>query len=160
VGGRYSALSNFGIVPSAVMGLDVERLFDEAERMLHACAPGVPAAENPGLVLGTILGVAATKGVDKLTIAASPGIHDLGAWLEQLIAESTGKEGRGIVPVDRERLAAPSAYGEDRLFPYVRLDEARCAAQDAAVEVLEKAGRPVVRIHVATKYDLAEEFVR
>jgi transaldolase/glucose-6-phosphate isomerase len=160
IGGRYSALSNFGMVPAAVMGLDYERLLDEAERMLHACAPGVPAAENPGLVLGTILSVAATRGIDKLTIAASPGIYDLGAWLEQLIAESTGKQGQGIVPVDRERLAAPAAYGDDRLFAYVRLDEAPDAAQDAAIEALEKAGRPVVRIHVATKYDLAEEFIR
>jgi transaldolase/glucose-6-phosphate isomerase len=160
IGGRYSALSNFGMVPAAVLGLDFERLLDEAERMLHACAPGVPAADNPGLALGTILGVAATRGIDKLTLAASPGIYDLGAWLEQLIAESTGKDGKGIIPVDRERLAPPAAYGDDRLFVYVRLDEAPDAAQDAAVDALEKAGRPVVRIHVATKYDLAEEFVR
>jgi len=148
------------MVPAAVMGLDVERLLDEAERMLHACAPGVPAAENPGLALGTILGVAATQGIDKLTIAASPGIHDLGAWLEQLIAEPTGKQGKGIIPVDRERLASPSAYGDDRLFAYLRLDEAPDADQDAAVQALEQAGKPVVRIHVATKYDLAEEFIR
>jgi transaldolase/glucose-6-phosphate isomerase len=160
IGGRYSALSNFGMVPAAVMGLDVERLLDEAERMLHACAPGVPAEENPGLVLGTIMGVAHNKGIDKLTLAASPGIHDLGAWLEQLLAESTGKEGKGIVPVDRERLAGPEAYGDDRLFAYLRLEDAPDAAQDAAVEALEKAGKPVVRIRVATKYDLAEEFVR
>jgi transaldolase/glucose-6-phosphate isomerase len=160
IGGRYSALSNFGMVPAAVMGLDFERLLDEAERMLHACAPGVPAAENPGLVLGTILGLAAARGIDKLTIAASPGIHDLGAWLEQLIAESTGKDGKGIVPVDREGIASPAGYGDDRLFVYLRLDEAPDAAQDAAVEALETAGRPVVRIHVATRYDIAEEFVR
>jgi transaldolase/glucose-6-phosphate isomerase len=160
IGGRYSALSNFGMVPAAVMGLEVERLLDEAERMLHACAPGVPAAENPGLVLGTILGIAATKGIDKLTIAASPGIHDLGAWLEQLIAESTGKEGKGIIPVDRERLASASAYGDDRIFAYLRLDEAPDPAQDAAVQALEQAGKPVVRIHVSTKYDLGEEFIR
>ncbi len=160
IGGRYSALSHFGMVPAAVMGLDTERLLDEADRMLHACAPGVPAAENPGLVLGIILGVLASRGIDKLTIVASPGIHDLGAWLEQLIAESTGKEGKGIIPVDRERLAAPGAYGEDRLFAYLRLDEAPDAAQDAALEALEKAGRPVVRIQVATRYDLAEEFLR
>jgi transaldolase/glucose-6-phosphate isomerase len=160
VGGRYSALSNFGMIPAAAMGLDVHRLLDEAHRMLHACAPGVPAEENPGLVLGTILGAAAAQGIDKLTIVASPGIHDLGAWLEQLIAESTGKEGKGIIPVDRERLGPPSAYGEDRLFAYLRLQEAPDAAQDAAVAALEKAGRPVVRIEVATTYDLGEEFVR
>ena len=160
IGGRYSALSNFGLVPAAVMGLDVEHLLDEAERMLHACAPGVPAEENPGLVLGTILGLAANAGIDKLTLVASPGLHDLGAWLEQLIAESTGKEGKGIIPVDRERLARPTSYGDDRLFAYLRLEEAADAAQDAAVLALEKAGKPVVRIGVATKNDLAEEFVR
>ncbi len=160
IGGRYSALSNFGMVPAAVMGLDVERLLDEAERMLHACAPGVPAEENPGLVLGTILGLAASRGQDKLTLFASPGLHDLGAWLEQLLAESTGKEGKGIIPVDRERPGPPEAYGDDRVFAYLRLEEAPSAAQDAAVTALEKAGHPVVRIHVATKYDLAEEFVR
>ena len=160
IGGRYSALSNFGMVPAAVMGLDVEKLLDEAERMQQACMPGVPAAENPGLVLGTILGCLALRGVDKLTLVASPGVHDLGAWLEQLIAESTGKEGKGIIPVDRERVGPPSAYGEDRLFCYLRLESAPDAAQDAAVAALEKAGKPVVRISVATPYDLGEEFFR
>ncbi len=160
IGGRYSALSNFGMVPAAAMGLDIERLLDEADRMLSACAPGVPAAENPGLVLGTILGVLATKGIDKLTLIASPGIYDLGAWLEQLIAESTGKEGKGIIPVDRESVGPPAAYGEDRVFAYLRLASAPDAAQDAALSALEKAGKPVVRIEVATTYALAEEFVR
>ena len=160
IGGRYSALSNFGMVPAAAMGLDVERLLDEAERMVHACAPGVPAEENPGLVLGAILGLAHNKKIDKVTIAASPGIYDLGAWLEQLLAESTGKEGKGIVPVDRERLGPPDAYGDDRVFAYLRLEDGADAAQDAAIAALEKAGKPVVRIRVASKYDLAEEFVR
>src|SRR5207247_1949145 len=105
IGGRYSALSNFGIVPAAVMGLDVRRLLDGARRMRAACAPETPAAENPGVVLGTVLGVLANRGIDKATLVASPGIHDLGAWLEQLIAESTGKRGKGIIPVDREKLA-------------------------------------------------------
>jgi transaldolase / glucose-6-phosphate isomerase len=160
IGGRYSALSNFGMVPAAVIGLDVERLLDEAARMVTACAPGVPAGENPGLVLGTILGVAATHGMDKLTLIASPGIYDLGAWLEQLIAESTGKEGKGIIPVDREAVGAPTVYANDRVFAYLRLEDAPDAEQDAAVAALENAGRPVVRIRVATRYDLAEEFVR
>ena len=160
IGGRYSALSNFGMVPAAAMGLNVDKLLDEAERMLHACAPGVPADDNPGLVLGTILGVAATQGADKLTLISSPGIYDLGAWIEQLIAESTGKQGHGIIPVDRETVGAPSVYGNDRIFAYLRLEDAPDAAQDAAVDALEKAGRPVVTIRVATKYDLAEEFVR
>jgi transaldolase/glucose-6-phosphate isomerase len=160
IGGRYSALSNFGMAPAAVVGLDVAKLLGGAERMLSACAPGVAAAENPGLVLGTILGLAAKSGRDKLTLVASPGIHDLGAWLEQLIAESTGKEGKGIIPVDREALAAPSAYGDDRVFAYLRLEDAPDAAQDAAVAALERAGKPVVRIRVPTQYDLAAEFVR
>jgi transaldolase/glucose-6-phosphate isomerase len=160
IGGRYSALSNFGMVPAAAMGLDVERLLDEAERMLQACAPVVPVAENPGLALGVTLGVLARHGIDKLTLVASPAIHDLGAWLEQLIAESTGKNGKGIVPVDRETVAAPDHYGKDRLFVYIRLTDNADAAQDTAVEALQKAGQPVVRIDVATKYDLGEEFIR
>lgn len=160
IGGRYSALSNFGMVPAAAAGMDVERLLDEAARMLQACAPGVPAAENPGLALGTLLGVAASRGVDKLTLLASPGIAALGAWLEQLVAESTGKQGRGIIPVDREAAGPPAAYGADRLFAYLRLEEDPDPAQDAAVEALERAGLPVVRIAVATRHDLAEEFIR
>jgi transaldolase/glucose-6-phosphate isomerase len=160
IGGRYSALSNFGMVPAAVMGLNIEHLLVEADRMMRACGPAVPAAENPGLMLGVILGVLANKGIDKLTFVTSPGIHDLGAWLEQLIAESTGKNGKGIIPVDRERTAGPDQYGDDRLFAYLRLGEAPDAEQDAAIAALEKAGKPVVRIDVAARLDLAEEFVR
>jgi len=160
IGGRYSALSNFGIAPAAIMGLDIERLLEEADRMLHACAPGVPAEENPGLVLGTIIGVLAGAGLDKLTLITSPGLSSLGAWVEQLIAESTGKQGRGVIPVDREQVAAPDRYGPDRLFVYIRFADGAEAAQDAAVRALEDAGRPVVRIDVATRYDLAEEFMR
>jgi transaldolase/glucose-6-phosphate isomerase len=160
IGGRYSALSNFGMVPAAVMGLDVERLLEGAAGMLNACAPTALAAQNPGLVLGTILGVAAQRGMDKLTLVASPGIRDLGAWLEQLVAESTGKQGKGIIPVDRERLAAPGAYSSDRVFAYLRLDSAPDSAQDVAVAALQEAALPVVTIRVATIEDLAQEFVR
>lgn len=160
IGGRYSALSNFGMVPAAVMGLDVERLLGEAARMKAACAPGVPAAENPGLVLGTILGVLGNRGIDKVTLAASPGILDLGAWLEQLIAESTGKEGKGLIPVDREKLAPPEAYGDDRVFAYLRLEEAPDAAQDAALGAIEASGRPVIRLAVPTRASIAGEFFR
>ena len=160
IGGRYSALSNFGLVPAAVMGLDVGRLLDHAAEMLNACAPTAPAADNPGLVLGTILGIAANRGVDKLTIVASPDIYDLGAWLEQLIAESTGKDGKGIIPVDREALGPPEVYGDDRLFAYLRLEDAPDAEQDAAIAALGQAGRPIVTIRVATKYALSEEFIR
>jgi transaldolase/glucose-6-phosphate isomerase len=160
IGGRYSALSDFGMVPAAVMGLDIARFLDSTQNMVHACSACVPVAENPGVVLGAILGTAAVQGRDKLTIIASPGIHDLGAWLEQLIAESTGKEGKGIVPVDREALAAPAAYGADRLFVYVRLATGADAAQDRGIEALAKAGHPVVRIEVADPYDLGQEWFR
>ena len=148
------------MVPAAVMGLDVERLLGEAARMKAACAPGVPAAENPGLVLGTILGVLGNRGIDKVTFVASPGIRDLGAWLEQLIAESTGKEGKGLIPVDRERLAPPESYGDDRVFAYLRLEEAPDPAQDEFVGVLESVGRPVVRLAVPTRASIAGEFFR
>jgi transaldolase/glucose-6-phosphate isomerase len=160
IGGRYSALSDFGLVPAAIMGVDVPKFLDRAEEMVQACASSVPVEENPGVVLGTILGVAHDQGRDKLTLIISPGIGDLGGWIEQLIAESTGKEGKGIIPVDREALAAPSVYGNDRLFVYVRLEAAPDRTQDAAVEALEGAGHPVVRIAVDEIYDLGEEFFR
>ena len=161
IGGRYSVLSDFGLVPAAIMGVDVARFLDRAEEMVCACMPSVPVEENPGAVLGTILGVAASQfGRDKLTIVASPAIRDFGAWLEQLVAESTGKEGKGVIPIDREALGRPDVYGGDRLFVYVRLLSAPDAAQDAAVEALERAGHPVVRIAVDDPYDLGEEFFR
>jgi transaldolase/glucose-6-phosphate isomerase len=128
--------------------------------MVHACGATVPAAENPGVVLGAILGTLANNGRDKVTIVASPGISDLGAWLEQLLAESTGKIGKGIIPVDREALAKPESYGSDRVFAYLRLESAPDRAQDAGVEALEKAGQPVVRIAVKEPYALGEEFFR
>src|SRR5256886_3461596 len=103
---------------------------------------------NPGVILGTILGVAANHGRDKITIVTSPGIDDLGTWLEQLIAESTGKIGKGIIPVDREALGKSDVYGNDRVFVYIRLESAPDKKQDEAVGVLERAGHPVVRIAV------------
>jgi transaldolase/glucose-6-phosphate isomerase len=160
IGGRYSALSNFGLLPAAVMGLDVARILNEAKRMLAACGPGVAAADNPGVVLGTVLGIAASHGIDKLTLIASPGIYDLGAWLEQLIAESTGKDGKGIIPIDREAVGPPLLYGDDRLFAYLRLEDGADRAQDTAVAALETAGKPVVTIRVDSKYELGAEFVR
>jgi transaldolase / glucose-6-phosphate isomerase len=160
IGGRYSALSNFGIVPAAVMGLDVAKFLKNTEEMVQACAASSPAGANPGVILGTILGVAAKQGRDKLTVIASPGIFDLGAWLEQLIAESTGKNGKGIIPVDRESLAKPAAYGNDRVFAYLRLVSKPNKAQDAAVAALEKAGHPVVRISLPNTYNLGQEFFR
>ncbi|MFN7972481.1 MAG: transaldolase [Acidobacteriota bacterium] len=160
IGGRYSALSSFGMVPAAAMGLDVRRMLASAQAMHDACAPGVAAARNPGLALGTVLGVAASQGIDKVTIVTSPGIHDLGAWLEQLLAESTGKIGKGLVPVDREKLGSVDRYGGDRLFAYVRLESAPDAAQDAAIDALERAGRPVARLPIALSEDLGAEMFR
>lgn len=160
IGGRYSMLSPFGLVPAAIMGLDVVRFLGRADRMSRACRPEVPTRDNPGLVLGTVLGVAAKQGLDKLTLITSPALRDLGAWLEQLVAESTGKNGQAIIPVDRERLGAPSAYGADRLFVYTRLDGAADAGDDARVAALEAAGHAVVRLGVASTYDLGAEMYR
>ncbi len=160
IGGRYSALSNFGMVPTAVMGVDVARFLNATEEMVHACGATVPVEENPGVVLGAVLGTLCNHHRDKVTIITSPDISDLGAWLEQLIAESTGKIGKGMVPVDRENVGKPEVYGNDRVFAYLRLDSAPDKAQDAAVEALEKSGQPVVRIAVEQEYSLGEEFFR
>jgi glucose-6-phosphate isomerase len=160
IGGRYSALSAFGMVPAAIMGLDVGRFLRATEEMVRACGPTVPAAENPGVVLGTVLGVLGIRGRGKVTIITSPGIGDLGAWLEQLLAESTGKIGKGLIPVDGEPLGPPSDYGSDRIFAYLRLESAADAAQDAAIDALERAGQPIVRISVEEPYNLGEEFFR
>ena len=160
IGGRYSALSNFGMVPGAAMGLDLGKFLKTTQEMVKACGPNSAADSNPGVILGTIMGVAATHGRDKITIITSPGIFDLGAWLEQLIAESTGKIGKGIIPVDREKLAKPDVYGNDRLFAYLRLANKPNKAQDEAVAAIEKAGHPVIRITLPNSYALGQEFFR
>ncbi len=160
IGGRYSALSNFGMVPGAAMGLDLGKFLKTTQEMVKACGPNSAADSNPGVILGTIMGVAANHGRDKITIITSPGIFDLGAWLEQLIAESTGKIGKGIIPVDREKLAKPDVYGNDRLFAYLRLANKPNKAQDEAVAAIEKAGHPVVRITLPNIYALGQEFFR
>ncbi|MGB5176931.1 MAG: bifunctional transaldolase/phosoglucose isomerase [Thermoanaerobaculia bacterium] len=160
IGGRFSALSNFGMVPAAVMGLDQGRLLARAGAMTRACAETGEGKENPGLLLGAVIGESQRLGRDKLTLVCSPGIRDLGAWLEQLVAESTGKDGKAVIPVDREELGPADSYGEDRLFAHLRLDEASDLAQDEAVERLIQAGQPVVQISLADRYDLAGEFFR
>jgi transaldolase/glucose-6-phosphate isomerase len=160
IGGRYSALSNFGMIPAAAMGLDTDKFLKRTKEMVEACKASTPVEENPGVMLGLIMGTAAKLGRDKITLVTSPAIGDLGAWLEQLIAESTGKLGKGIVPVDREALGAPDAYGNDRIFAYVRLESAPDAAQDAAIAAIEKAGQPVVRIALSDIYNLGQEFFR
>ncbi len=160
IGGRYSALSNFGMVPAAALGLDTGKFLQRTKEMVEACKPSVPVEQNPGVMLGLIMGTAAKLGRDKITLITSPGIADLGAWLEQLIAESTGKLGKGIIPVDREELGAPEVYGNDRIFAYLRLEAAPDTAQDAKVAAIEKAGQPVVRIAVSDIYSLGQEFFR
>ena len=158
IGGRYSVLSNFGMVPAAAMGLDLEQFLSATARMVRACAAGTPPLQNPGVQLGTVVGVSATHGRDKATIVASPAIADVGAWLEQLLAESTGKQGHGIVPVDAEPLGAAEQYGSDRLFAYIRLKDSADPAQDQAMESLAKAGQPVVTIEVANPLLLGQIF--
>ena len=160
IGGRYSALSNFGMVPAAVMGLDTKKFLSRAAEMVRASGPAVSVEENSAAVLGIILGSAANAGRDKVTLITSPGIADLGAWLEQLLAESTGKNGKGLIPVDREHLSSPEVYGSDRVFVYVRLEGGSDADQEAKVTAIEKAGQPVVRITMADTYDLGAEFFR
>ena len=160
LGGRYSALSDFGIVPAAIMGLDVARLLGQADEMVHGCAAAVPVEENPGAVLGVVMGVLARRGRDKVTLVVSPAIRALGTWIEQLLTASLGKVGRGLLAIDGEPLGAPAVYGGDRLFVYLRLGSAPDAGQDAAVAALQAAGHPVVRIAIEGPYDVGGEFFR
>ena len=156
IGGRYSALSDFGLVPHAAAGLDTEKLLRRAEETVEACQK--PLAENPGVQLGLILGVAASQfGRDKVTLLCSKSIYDLGAWLEQLLAESTGKMGKGIIPVDLEPLAEPGDYGNDRVFAYISYakDDDVLSAKLAAIE---KSGQPVIRIEIDDLSDLGQLF--
>ncbi|HVY61716.1 MAG TPA: bifunctional transaldolase/phosoglucose isomerase, partial [Planctomycetota bacterium] len=160
VGGRFSALSRFGLVPAAVMGLDVKALVERAADMAAACGQAVPPDANPGVLLGTILGVCAKRGRDKVTFVASPALRALGGWLEQLIAESTGKEGKGIVPVDLERLGPPGTYGDDRVFVQLRMDEDTITHADGMLTELEGEGHPVVRISLGERVSIGQEFFR
>jgi transaldolase / glucose-6-phosphate isomerase len=160
IGGRYSALTYVGLVPAALLGLDLDPFLANAAAMLHRSRDPEPN-RNPGVSLGLALGVLARAGRDKLALLPDPEISSFGSWAEQLIAESTGKHGTGIVPVDLEPLGKPAAYGSDRVF--VRLTIAGSAghpAADALVDALQSAGHPVIRIHLADKIDLAGEFVR
>jgi transaldolase/glucose-6-phosphate isomerase len=157
IGGRYSALSYFGMVPAALMGLDIKKLLDRAERVVHSCASVVPAGENPGARLGAILAECAVAGRDKLTIVTDPKISALGLWVEQLIAESTGKEGKGILPVVGETLASPSAYQDDRLFVSIAVG-ALDGGTEVKLKALEAAGHPVIYRTLTDLYDLGEEF--
>ncbi|MBW2722874.1 MAG: bifunctional transaldolase/phosoglucose isomerase [Deltaproteobacteria bacterium] len=158
IGGRFSALSAFGMIPAASLGIDPADFLARTQLMVDSCSRSVPPARNPGVELGVILGTLAQQGRDKLTLVTSPAIGSLGAWLEQLIAESTGKQDRGIVPVAGEQLASPDHYGDDRLFVQLRLATDPCPEHDAGIAALEAAGHPVVRIDLADKRDLGQEF--
>jgi transaldolase / glucose-6-phosphate isomerase len=161
IGGRYSVLSKFGLVVAAAMGIEVKRFLETTQPMERACGADVPPAENPGVQLGIAMGVASNRfGRDKVTIIASPGIADLGAWLEQLLAESTGKRGRGLIPLAGEPLATPECYGSDRFFAYLELDGSTDPSQQQAMDALEQAGHPVARIRVKDIWHVGQEFFR
>lgn len=161
IGGRYSVLSKFGLVPAAAMGLDIRRLLESALHMERACGADVPPMENPGARLGIAMGVAATRfGRDKVTVIASPGIAGLGAWLEQLLAESTGKNDRGLIPVADEPLATPRRYGRDRFFVHMELEGQADPEQREMMRALGRAGHPVVRIMLKDRWHIAQEFFR
>lgn len=158
VGGRFSALSYFGLVPAALIGADLDRILTRASQAAESAGPEVPAIENAGLWAGVILGEACAAGMDKLSLIISPEIATFGGWLEQLIAESTGKEGKGIVPVEGEPIGSPESYGNDRLFVYLRLDGD--PTYDGFVSTMEKEGHPVITIRLHTAYDLGREIFR
>jgi transaldolase / glucose-6-phosphate isomerase len=159
IGGRYSALTYVGLLPASLIGLDLDALLASAIAMLGACREP-DAAANPGVSLGLALGVLAKAGRDKLTFLADDDIASFGAWAEQLIAESTGKRGSGIVPIDLEPLGAPASYGTDRVFVRIALAESSDGGRDALADALEAAGHPVIRIALADPIDLGAEFVR
>jgi transaldolase/glucose-6-phosphate isomerase len=156
VGGRYSALSAFGLVPAALMGIDVEQILSCASWMASECSANQPFGRNPGFVLGSVLGEATLQGRDKLTIIADPEIVSFGAWLEQLVAESSGKQGKGIIPINGEVPAIPDLYGNDRLFIYLR----RTGKYDGKVKLLRKAGNPVLTQDFQDNYALGAEFYK
>ncbi|MGJ4905079.1 bifunctional transaldolase/phosoglucose isomerase [Bradyrhizobium sp. HKCCYLS2058] len=160
IGGRYSVLSPFGLVPAATAGIDVRKLITQALSMVRSCGPDVPPLQNPGVQLGLAMGLAGLEGRDKVTIFASPKIADFGAWAEQLIAESTGKEGKGLVPIEGEPVASPELYGSDRFFIDIKVDGDDVTGHDAKLAALEEAGHPVVRIVMTSIDQLGQEFFR
>jgi transaldolase/glucose-6-phosphate isomerase len=160
IGGRYSVLSPFGLAPAAAAGIDVARLLGAAQMMAWSCGPDVPPAANPAVQLGIALGVAGRKGRDKVTLFSSPRLSDFGAWAEQLIAESTGKKGTGLIPVDGEPLGAPDLYGEDRFFIDLQTRSEADPAHESGLDALQQAGHPVVRIVLESPDSIGQEFFR
>jgi transaldolase/glucose-6-phosphate isomerase len=160
IGGRYSVLSPFGLVPAATAGISVRNLIQHARAMARSCGADVPPAENPGVQLGLAMGLAGLEGRDKVTILSSAAIADFGAWAEQLIAESTGKEGKGLIPIDGEPLGAASVYGSDRFFIDIRTEDESDPDHDEKLTALERAGHPVVRIVMKSADHIGQEFFR
>ncbi len=160
LGGRYSVLSYYGLVPAALIGVDMETFLDRAKNMQYECRPGIQANRNPGVWLGTVIGTMALRGRDKLTLITSPSISGFGLWIEQLIAESTGKEGKGIIPVVSEPLVNPKYYGDDRLFIHLRMEDDDNFIVEEAVNRIKSSGQPIVTLKVRDKYDFGAEFFR
>jgi transaldolase/glucose-6-phosphate isomerase len=160
VGGRFSALTYFGLVPAALYGINIAELLDRAVAMMRACGSEGDVQDNPGLQLGATMGVLSKEGRDKLTLVVPEKLHDLGLWLEQLLAESTGKEGKGVLPVAGEPLGTPEVYGHDRLFVYVGYEDTPDTDNRNKLKALEEAGHPVVTILMKEPLDLGAEFFR
>lgn len=160
IGGRYSALSYFGMVPAAIIGVDINTLLHRAWEMMESSASCIAPTENPGIILGTVMGELAMEGRNKLTLILSPEISSFGLWVEQLVAESTGKNGQGVVPIDGEAIQSPAHYGDDRLFVYMKLNTTVDMELDAKVHAIERSGQPVVRILLEDIYDLGQEYYR
>ena len=160
IGGRYSALSYFGMVPAACLGIDIVKLLERGDRMVRSLQPGYKLTDCPPVVLGAALAALAAAGRDKVTFFASPAIATFGYWVEQLIAESTGKEGKGLVPIEGENPGPPSVYGKDRLFVHLKLRGARDSAIERRLSALRRAGHPSIVIHLDDLYDLGGEFNR
>jgi transaldolase/glucose-6-phosphate isomerase len=160
IGGRYSVLSPFGLVPATAAGIDLGQVLDLSLSMVRSCGPDVPPQENPGVQLGLAMGIAGQQGRDKVTILSSKKIADFGAWAEQLIAESTGKDGKGLIPIDGEPLGEPAVYGRDRFFIDLRTEGETDGSHDDRLAALEKAGHPVVRIAMKSIDHIGQEFFR
>ncbi|MGE5366633.1 MAG: bifunctional transaldolase/phosoglucose isomerase [Betaproteobacteria bacterium] len=160
IGGRYSVLSPFGLVPAAIAGLNIAELVELSRTMIRSCGPDVPPSENPAVALGITLGVAASRGRDKITMLASPALASFGAWVEQLFAESTGKQGKGLIPIDGEPLGRPEVYGDDRLFIDLALKAENDAEHEAKLKKLETADHPIIRIVPNSLAHIVQEFVR
>jgi transaldolase / glucose-6-phosphate isomerase len=160
IGGRYSVLSFFGLLPAALLGLDINRLLNRAMEMAERCRKQDEVAANPGAYLGAAMGSLARTGRDKVTIIASPSLSTFGLWAEQLLAESTGKEGTGLIPIAQEPVMKPKVYGNDRFFVYLKLKGDKNGPLDQAIQALIKAHHPVIELDLKDRYDLAGEFFR